>query len=643
MMRNMDFVLQKKALFSFLALAGLSILRVDAQTVTLTPTANNLYNTGYAGTVQAGPNQPDTHYQVVTPGFPVTYQANPLAGGWVANPVDSQWITVTNPTGTAPSITYDYRLTLTNIPVGRLVTIGGLAAADDNVIVSVNGSAPFFSNFNANIVPGNYAAFTAIPSTTFVSGTSNTLDFIVSNNGGFDTGLNLQLTGSYMVLTSTVGLGIQILPPDLTPNQQAVINYINQLNAVGVNNACFTNLTASLLGLDGSTIGAALDELSPEKLGIFSSIAFNNASFLTQGMDDYLAHRRTPDGYFQANPGMIDTSGLTISDPTIDPQLSQIYSHLLAWNPPVPTAGLMSDVVDPLLVTHPAATTFSPAGEPWNVFIQGNVILGQDFSSQDLSHADSTTSAVELGADYQFSPNFLMGAFFNYNHTDVDLDENGSSATVDSYSPGIYASYAKGGWYGNFLADYSHNAYTEQRNINIGNTYIESPSGAPEGDQETVNLDGGYDCHDKDKKWTYGPTLGLQYTHFGVDSFTESGGCSSDLAVDSQSADSFRSRLGGHVSYMTKSDGLLLTPFLDASWQHEFLDDQRGITSSFNEIGGGQFTVYTPSEGRESVLLATGLNIDIDDTTTVFTNYQVQVNPDDYFGQSIIAGVKVAF
>jgi uncharacterized protein with beta-barrel porin domain len=543
-----------------------------------------------------------------------------------------------------PSIVYDYHLGLTNIPPGRLVTIGGRVAADDNVTITGNGSTAFFSNASPVVVAGHYNSFSAIPTTTFVSGTNNFLDFLVNNNGGGPTGLNLELTGSYTVLTSTVGLNIDIIAPNLTPNQQSVLTNINQLNAIGVNNACFTNLTASLLTLGNDTIGEALDQLSPEKLAVFSSIAFNNATFMTQGMDDYLAHRRTPNGYFAANPGMIDSSGLTVSDPTIDSHLSAIYSHLLAWNPSPSSAGLMSDAVNPVLVSMSGAAPYSAPVKPWNVFVQGNVVLGQDFSDQDLSHANMTTGSFQLGADYQLTRHFLVGASFSYSHTDVNLDTNGSSATVDSYAPGIYASYAQGGWYGNFLANYSHNAYTEQRNINIGNTFIETANGAPEGDQETVNLDGGYDFHDKDKKWTYGPTVGLQYTHFSIDSFNETGGCSADLAVNSQSADSFRGRLGGHVSYSTKTDdGLLLTPFLDASWQHEFLDNQRGITSSFGEISPDTFTVFTPSLGRESALLATGLNIDIDNTTTVFTNYQVQVTPDNYFGQSVIAGVKVAF
>jgi uncharacterized protein with beta-barrel porin domain len=621
-MKKRDFGLGTKSLLSFLCAAGLGIVSAPAQAVTLTPSANNLYNTGYSGTVLAGNNQADTHYELIGYGDGVAYQANPLAGGWAPNPANAQWITISATTTTGPVIYYDYRLYLTNIPAGRLVTIGGLVAADDNVTIVGNGSTAFFSNSSPGVVSGHYSGFSVIPSTTFVSGTVNYIDFLVDNNGGGPTGLNLELMGFFMALTSTAGLDIQIQVPNLDRNQQSVLDYINHLNAAGVNNACFSNLTFSLLGLDNTDFAAAMDQLSPEKLSIFSSIAFNNASFMTQDLDDYLAHRRNRAGFFQANPGGIDTSGLTINDPTIDSHLSQIYSHMLAWSPAPQAHGLLSDVASPLLVEDP--NSLGPKTNRWNAFVRGNVILGQNYSQQDLDNRATTTSSFGVGADYQFSKNFLVGALFDYSHTDAELDDSGSTATVDSYAPGIYASYAQDGWYGNALADYS-----------------ETTNGAPEGDQETVDLDGGYDFHAKN--WTFGPTLGGQYTHLSVDGFTESGGCSSDLAVNRESADSFRSRLGGHVSYEEKSGSILLTPFLDASWQHEFLDDSRGITSSFSDLGGGQFTVYTPSPGRESALLSTGLNIDINQMMTVFASYQVQIDPTDYFGQSVLAGLKLAF
>jgi outer membrane autotransporter protein len=207
-------------------------------------------------------------------------------------------------------------------------------------------------------------------------------------------------------------------------------------------------------------------------------------------------------------------------------------------------------------------------------------------------------------------------------------------------APALYASFSRDGWYANALASYVRNAYEEQRNVAIG-TFNETTQGAPAGNQELANLDGGYDFHRGN--WTFGPTAGLLYDHLGVDGFDESGGCSADLSVGREDNTSLRSRLGGHVLYTTRAGPLRLNPFLDASWEHEFLDGQRGITSSFSDIGLGQFTVVTPAAGRESALVTAGLNVDLSDTLSLVISYTAQLDPSDYFGQSVLGGIKISF
>jgi hypothetical protein len=44
---------------------------------------------------------------------------------------------------------------------------------------------------------------------------------------------------------------------------------------------------------------------------------------------------------------------------------------------------------------------------------------------------------------------------------------NDSKATVDSYAPGVYASYVDKGWYGNAMLMYGFNSNTEDRQITI--------------------------------------------------------------------------------------------------------------------------------------------------------------------------------
>jgi uncharacterized protein YhjY with autotransporter beta-barrel domain len=431
---------------------------------------------------------------------------------------------------------------------------------------------------------------------------------------------------------------------NLDPNQQAVLNSINTGLGNGVANPNFTKLVTALLG-QGGNLGTALDELSPEAFGHFTSqTAFNNASFETEAMDNYLAGQRGSNGNFLAGNGSIDTSGLTLNDPSYDPGLAAVHRRLLAWNP-APFNGTVSDVAGPVLggvelrddkeaKTMASAPAYS---DPWNFFVRGNVILGQGFSNQDVSHFDDNTESVVLGTDYRFTPNFLMGLTAGYGHTDVTLDDNGSSATVDSYSPGIYASYADKGWYANFNGDYVHNAYTQSRVIGFLGQIANS---APEGNQGTANLDGGYDFHAG--ALTYGPLAGVQYTHLTVDGYQETGSIA-DLNVNDDQSDSLRSRLGGRVSYAFADAGMIFTPHLDASWQHEFLDQGRGITSSLNGSGLGSFSVRTTNPSRDSALADVGLDAQFDRTWTVFADYEVQGGQDNYFGQSVQAGVKIGF
>jgi outer membrane autotransporter protein len=286
----------------------------------------------------------------------------------------------------------------------------------------------------------------------------------------------------------------------------------------------------------------------------------------------------------------------------------------------------------------------APSGpsNTWNVFIDGNVVLAQDFSNNSvgLPYNSTTTGAVQIGADYKITPHLVVGATFGYGHTNATLDNMGSSASVNTYSPGIYMSYSDSGWYFNALASYGFADYSQNRNVNIG-AFNGTAHSSPGGDQIVADLDGGYDFHKGN--WTFGPTLGLGYTHLNVDGYTETGLPGADLTVNRDQSDSLRSRLGGQFSYAVKSGDLIFTPHLSASWQHDFLDQSRGITSQFSDVGAGSFTVNTANPSRDSALVDLGIDAQINSALTIFSDYSVQAGQSNYFGQSVQAGMKIGF
>jgi uncharacterized protein YhjY with autotransporter beta-barrel domain len=433
----------------------------------------------------------------------------------------------------------------------------------------------------------------------------------------------------------------------LTPNQLSVATYIDAHDLTSTNPG-FNNLIAALNSISGSsqTLAGAFDQLTTLNFAHFtSSTAFNNTSFFIRQFDNYLAGHRAADGTFVGSNGGIDYSGLTVNDPNVDSALQMIHSRLLTWNP-APSTGLVSDAADPILggvdMKDSKMMTAPEPANPWNVFISGNVVLAQDFSDAQsgLAHDDATTGSVQVGADYRITPHWLVGALFGYGHTDATLDTLGSTASVDTYSPGVYASYSNGGWYANALASYGFADYDQDRNVAIGG-FNGTAHSSPSGDQIVGNLDGGYDFHRG--HWTFGPTLGVQYVHLDVDGFTETGLPGADLTVNQDESDSLRSELGGRVSYAIQDGEMMFTPHLNASWQHEFLDQSRGITSQFDSIGTGSFVVRTDNPSRDSALVDVGLDAQVNRAITVFTDYTVQAGQSNYFGQSVQAGVKIGF
>ena len=430
----------------------------------------------------------------------------------------------------------------------------------------------------------------------------------------------------------------------LDPNERSTIAPINSLFVPGPFGFA-PPLGSAIEALPVSAQAGAIDQLSPEKLGVFtSSLAFNNASFETMMMDSYLASQRLgPNGNFLGSNGGIDVSGLALNDSMIDPALASTHSRLLAWNPAPFSNGLLSDSPESVLSgidmkdNKDMKSMASAYDDPWHFFVRGNVVLAQGFSDQDVPHVDENTESVVLGTDYRITPNLLIGLTASYAHTDATLDTFGSSATVDSYSPGLYAAYTDNGWYANLIGDYLHNSYTQSRVIPfLGQT----ANSAPEGNEGVADIDGGYDFHFGALK--FGPNAGLQYTHLTVDGFTENGTTLANLTVNEQDSDSLRSRVGGDVSYLFSCHGVNVTPHLEAAWQHEFMDQARGITSSFNS-GGGDFSVRTPATSRDSAIVDVGVDADLNRTVSVFTNYLVQTGQENYFGQSVQAGVKIGF
>jgi uncharacterized protein with beta-barrel porin domain len=459
----------------------------------------------------------------------------------------------------------------------------------------------------------------------------------------------LSFSNAAIVTTPTVGqdnlyLVVTQLPLSefaLTPNQIAVANALDAgLASPSSNDALFGVLN----NLSTGEIPDALDQLSPRAYLYMRDLAFDNATFLAENMHSRMEAMR--EGF-----SGVDTSGLSIVAPGMESTLGRSLGSMLAYNgegvapngvnyypqdetaqPYAPPAGSLttpeesSRTISDSPNGNMAPTSATPSSSVFNSpnfseFISGDLILAdlkQDQSNNNIPEAHYTAADATAGVGFKITPQLTGGVLFDYNHTDARTDNQGSHVRVDTYSPGAFATLSEGGLYVDGLFTFGYNDYSNDRKINISGAGATATS-SPSGEQYVGDLDLGYNFHpDKEGHWALGPEVGLEYVHLDVDSFTESGAGPADLSVNSQSADSLRSRLGGRLSYFTRSGSIVFAPTVFASYQHEFLNDPFG-------------------------LIGVGVSATFDNAMSIYLNYLAEVGADDYFVQSVQGGLKASF
>jgi autotransporter-associated beta strand protein len=443
---------------------------------------------------------------------------------------------------------------------------------------------------------------------------------------------------------------------DLTPNQKAVaanvdanLVYLNDHHLLAFPGGAYKDFFNNVVtGLNVATyhagaLGSTLDELSPQRYEILRNIAFDNYAMDMTTLDDEFARER------DNMSGGMNMAGFSLNDHALGATLSEAKGHMLAWEP-APEHGLLNDSALPVLggveMTDSkdmknCSQCVPTTNQLWNTFIDGGADLGDLQNNQDESHTSYTTGRVRLGADYLVAQNVRVGALLAYSHTDSDLDNEGSTAEVDSYTPGLFATYAdQHGFYGNAVFTGSLNEYTTHRNVLVPG-FQRYAQGDTTGEQYGIDIGGGKEWH-----WgglTFGPSVGLSYVNLQVDDFDESGGYSTNLHVNDWSSESLRSRIGGTARFTGRFCGVAITPHFSGYWQHEFLDGNQNITSNFEYLPVGSFTVNSPQGDRDTALLDAGVDAQVSGNVGVFLDYTTEVGGPTYFGQSATGGVKVSF
>jgi len=186
-----------------------------------------------------------------------------------------------------------------------------------------------------------------------------------------------------------------------------------------------------------------------------------------------------------------------------------------------------------------------------------------------------------------------------------------------------------------------HN-YDVDRGIAFG-TIDRTADSTPGAGEFDLAVGTGYDL--KEGNFTFGPAASVQYTYLGVQSFNETGADSRDLALNSFNSSSCLFTLGGQAAYRWEvNEGLVITPMVSASWQHEFLQDAYTIGSAFDTGGpSSPFNYTTSAPERNFFYGGAGVSVAIDSRWQVIALWNCAAGNADLISQNVYLSLNAKF
>jgi len=362
-----------------------------------------------------------------------------------------------------------------------------------------------------------------------------------------------------------------------------------------------------------------------EFLNAFSQVGLSTATTLSA-----LADERA----FSIRSGAtgIDLSGLNVNSSSMIASLGDVQNVLTNLSIASLAANRMSD-------SREAMFTRSSSDLPWGVWASGAVTIASNSGSFSDPAYHSTIGSPTIGFDYHLFPDFVVGGLVNYTTSGAYFGD-GSQLNGDTVLFGGYADWSHDHWFINGLVAGGFSSYDQTRKT-LGTTATASPDGS----EVMANVSGGYDI--KIGSWLVSPEAGVNYTYLEKDGFSETGAGPFNLNVGQQDVNSFRTKLGFHVSNLFKWDGMKFSPELHASWYHECLDNTNGVSTSVPGAPAlGTFLVTTTPAGRDFALVGCGISVmpsEMNDHLTLFLSYDAQVGQANYISHTVDGGFRIGF
>jgi outer membrane lipase/esterase len=277
--------------------------------------------------------------------------------------------------------------------------------------------------------------------------------------------------------------------------------------------------------------------------------------------------------------------------------------------------------------------------KPLAGFVTGSYGWGSRDDRSSAVGFDYTTKNIYGGLDYRITPNFVLGALFGYGTTDSSLHASTGTTDFDSYQGALYATYFNGGFYATAGATV---VGTDWDKITRNVFFVgESTQGSTKGQSGGLKVETGYAFGING--FNVGPVAGMRWSSIAIDGYSESGAPGLNQIVGEQSFQSLIASFGGEVSTVTDFMGLSVAPHLRVTYDHEFKDANRVVTTAL--VSQPLLSVTTPLDdpAKDSVRIGGGVDVALADSLTAMVDFNATAARSDGNDYQALAKLRFTF
>ncbi|MDH7598570.1 MAG: autotransporter outer membrane beta-barrel domain-containing protein, partial [Sedimentisphaerales bacterium] len=272
---------------------------------------------------------------------------------------------------------------------------------------------------------------------------------------------------------------------------------------------------------------------------------------------------------------------------------------------------------------------------PWGIWAKGYGMFGDRQAEEGVWGYQYNAYGISLGVDLKFDEAFVGGITVGFATADVDYDSSFDRSNIDAKHIGIYWRYNPDPWYISGLASVGKLSMGTDRYVDLTGEHL---IGEFDGISQSLYVETGSKWRQVND-WQVNPLAGIQLSRVHLDSYTETGGASA-LSFGEQDYDSIKGSLGGRITRVITAStfGSPATLELRARWIHEFGDVQSVVRTAFATNPDVTFGVRDAKLPRDSALLGTSLNMEVNQQLRLWLDYDVRLNPDEAVHQISVVG-----